>query len=204
MVAEPRQRDWLCEPCERCRCSVVSARDVLKSEPLRIRMKQVLQGMVELNDRVVQAEERAAEAERQGQAVQQDLARLQQTTSKGSVKGPAPTQQEQGIGAFASKDQPQQFDGEYDGGREFVGVLRRWSGRFFGGPLGDIYECLESHRNDPGTVNDLELALLNYDGGLVRNIATAGNERTSTSTGAKDGRAGGLGPTTFSSGSTSH
>ena len=70
--------------------------------------------------------------------------------------------------------------------------------------MGDIYECLESHRNDPATVNDLELALLNYDGGLVRNIATAGNERTSTSTGAQDGRAGGLGPTAFSSGSTSH
>ena len=156
-------------------------------------MQQVLQGVVELNDRVVQAEERAAEAERQGQAVQQDLARLQQTTSKGSGKGPAPTQQEQGIGAVASKCQPQQFDGEYDGGRELLGVLRRWSGRLFGGALADIYERLESLRNDPATINGLELALLNYDGGLVRNIATAGNERTSTSSGAQDGRAGGLG-----------
>ena len=119
-------------------------------------VQQVLLGMVELNNTVVQAEERAAEAERQAQSTQQDLARAQQTPSKGKKSRPAPTQLEQGVGAFASKYQPKPFDCEDDRWRGWVRMCHNWSGRFFGGALAEIHEHLESHITDPATVNDLE------------------------------------------------
>ena len=69
-------------------------------------MQQILADMNELNERVQNAEARATEAERQAQATQQELARSQAGV-KGKGKGAAvPLQQEQGIGAFASKYQP--------------------------------------------------------------------------------------------------
>ena len=51
-------------------------------------------------------------------------------------------------------------------------MFRNWSGRFFGGELADIYEHLESHSNDPATINDLDLTVMKHDPGHVRNIAT--------------------------------
>ena len=76
--------------------------------------QQILAGMNELNERVQNTEARATEAERQAQATQQELTRLQAGV-KGKEKGAAvPLQLEQGIGAFASKYQPQPFEGEDD------------------------------------------------------------------------------------------
>ena len=99
----------------------------------------------------------AGVSERQAQAGQQDLARLQQTTSNGRREAPTPTQLEQGIGAFASKCQPQPSDVEDDRWKERVRVFRSF---------------VWTIRNDPVTINDLELTLLKYDPGHVRNIAT--------------------------------
>ena len=74
--------------------------------------------------RVQNAEARATEAERQAQATQQELARSQ-TGLKGKEKGAAvPLQQEQGIGAFASKFQPQLVEGEDDKWRDWARVFR--------------------------------------------------------------------------------
>ena len=74
-------------------------------------MQQIFVGMSELNERAQNAEARAIEAERQAQATQQELARSQAGV-KGKEKGAAvPSQQEQGIGAFASKYQPQPLEG---------------------------------------------------------------------------------------------
>ena len=47
----------------------------------------------------------------------------------------------QGIGAFASKYQPQPFEGEEDKWREWAGVFRSWSGY--------------AHRNDSATILNL-------------------------------------------------
>ena len=102
--------------------------------------KALLQGTVELNDKVVQAEERPTEAEQQTDATQQDLDRLQQTKSRGKWKAPAPTHLEQGTVAFEKKYQPQPFDGEDDRWRARARVGHSWSGRFLGGALADIYE----------------------------------------------------------------
>ena len=66
-------------------------------------MQQIVAGMNELNERVQNAESRATEAERQAQATQQELSRSQAGV-KGKWTGAAvPLQQEQGIGASASK-----------------------------------------------------------------------------------------------------
>ena len=77
-------------------------------------MQQILAGMNELNQMVQKAEARATEAERQAPATQLELARSQLGV-KGKEKGAAvPLQHDQGIGAFASKYQPQPFEGEDD------------------------------------------------------------------------------------------
>ena len=65
----------------------------------------------------------------------QELANQQPTSAKEKGEAPAPTNLEQGIGAFASKYQPQPFDGEDDRWREWFKVFRSWSGRCFGGHL---------------------------------------------------------------------
>ena len=94
-------------------------------------MRQILACVNELNERVPNVEARATEAERQAQATQQELTRSQAGV-KGKGKGAeVPLQQEQGIGAFASKYQPQPFEGEDDKWRDWARVFRSWSGRFF-------------------------------------------------------------------------
>ena len=117
--------------------------------------------------------EGATEAERQAQATHQELAQPQAGV-KGKGKGAAvPLQQEQGIGAFAPKYQPQPFEGKDDKWREWARVFfRRWSGRFFGGALAEIYEHVEGHRNDSATTLDLALTSLRFDSGLLRNMST--------------------------------
>ena len=81
-------------------------------------------------------------------------------------------QQEQGIGAFASKYQPQPFECEDDKWREWARVFRSWSGRFFGGTLAEIYEHVEGHQNDSATILHLARTSLRFDAGLLRNIST--------------------------------
>ena len=96
-------------------------------------VQQILAGMNELNERVRNAEARATEAERQAQATLQELARSQAGV-EGKEKGAAmPLQQQQGIGAFASKYQPRPFEGEDDKLREWVPVFRN----LFGGALAE-------------------------------------------------------------------
>ena len=93
-------------------------------------MQQILAGMNELNERVQNSEVQATEGEREAQATQ-ELAR-----SQAGVKG---------IGAFASKYEPQPSEGEDDKWREWARVCRSWSGRFFCGALAEIYEHVEGH-----------------------------------------------------------
>ena len=94
-------------------------------------MQQNLVGMHELNERVQNAEARATEAERLAQATQQELARSQAGVKGKGKCAAVPLQEGQGIGAFASKYQPQPFEGEDDKWREWARVFRSWSGRFF-------------------------------------------------------------------------
>ena len=76
------------------------------------------------------------------------------------------------IRAFASRYQPQPFEGEDDKWREWARVFRSWSGRFFGGALAEIYEHVEGHRDDSATILDLALTSLRFDSGLLRNMST--------------------------------
>ena len=94
-------------------------------------MRQILACVNEMNERVPNAEARATEAERQAQATQQELTRSPAGV-KGKWKGAAVLpQQQQEIGAFASKYQPQPFEGEDDKLRKWGRVFRSWSGRSF-------------------------------------------------------------------------
>ena len=94
-------------------------------------MRQIVAGMNEFNERVPNVEARATEAERQAQATQQELTRSQAGVT-GKWKGAAVlTQQEQEIGAFSSKYQPQPFEGEDDKLREWTRVFLSSCGRFF-------------------------------------------------------------------------
>ena len=130
-------------------------------------VQQIITGMNELNERLASAKERATEAERHAQTTQQEFARSQ-ASLEGKGKGAkVPLEQEQGIGAFASKYQPQLFKGENDKWREQARVLRSCSGRFFGGALAEIHEHVGGHRNDSATILDRS-----FDAGLLRNIST--------------------------------
>ena len=136
-------------------------------------MQQILAGMNELNERVQNDETRVTKAEREAQATRQESARSQQAGAKGKDKGAAvPQQQEQGIGAFASKYQPQPFEVEDDKWREEARVFRSWSGRLVGGVLEEICEHVEVQRNDSATIIDLALKTLRFDSGLVRSMST--------------------------------
>ena len=81
-------------------------------------------------------------------------------------------QPEQGIGAFASKYQPQPFEGEDDKWRTWTGVFRSWSGRFVGGTLTEVYDHVDGHWSESATINDLAVSAPRCETGLVRNIAT--------------------------------
>ena len=135
-------------------------------------MQQLLLGANQLTESVRISEAQATDAERQAQATQQELARSQQAGAKGKGKAAAPPQQEQGIGAFASKYQPRQFDGEDDKWQEWARVFRNWAGRFFGGAPAEDNERVEGHRNEPAAINDLTHTAQRFETGLVRNIAT--------------------------------
>ena len=128
-------------------------------------MQQILAG-------VHNAEARATEAERQAQATQQELPRFQASVEGKGEGAAVPLQQEQGIGAFASKYQPHPFEGEDDKRREWARVFRSWSGRFFRGALTEIYDHVKGHRNDSATILDLALTSLSFDAGLLRNFST--------------------------------
>ena len=92
---------------------------------------------------------------------------------KGKGKGAAvPLQQEQRIGAFAPKYQPQPCEVGDDKWREWARIFCSWCGRFFGGALTEFHEHVEGHRNDSATINDLALTTLKFDAGLLRNIST--------------------------------
>ena len=116
--------------------------------------------MQQLYERVLNAEARATEAERQTQATQQERAQSQAGVKEMEKGTAVPLQQEQGIGAFASKYQPQPFEGEDDKWREWARVFRSGFGRFFGGALAEIYEHVEGHGNDSATILDLALTSL--------------------------------------------
>ena len=77
-------------------------------------MQQILAGMSELNERVQNAEVRVTQAERQAQASQQERARSQDGVKEKGEGAAVPLQQEQEIGAFASKWLPQPFVGKDD------------------------------------------------------------------------------------------
>ena len=83
-------------------------------------MQQILADMNELNERAQNAKAPATEGERQAQATQQELARSQAGVKGKGKDAAVPLQQEQGIGAFASKYQPQPFEGEDDKWREWA------------------------------------------------------------------------------------
>ena len=72
--------------------------------------------MTEMHREYKKTEARATEAERQAQATQQELARSQVGVERKKKSAAVPLQQEQGgrRGAFASKYQPQSFEGEDD------------------------------------------------------------------------------------------
>ena len=66
---------------------------------------------------------------------------------------------ESGIGSFASKYQPPSFEGE-EKWKEWARVFRSWSGRFYDGELGVVYNHIESKRNEPAGIGDLPLSLV--------------------------------------------
>ena len=77
-------------------------------------MQQVIAGMTELNERKLATAARAAKAERQAQVTKHELMRSQaRAKGKGKDVTVSP-HQEQGIGASASKYQPQLFESEDD------------------------------------------------------------------------------------------
>ena len=86
------------------------------------------------------------------QQTQQVLAQMQQQQQqKGQMKGGNGRGYESGIGSFASKYQPPSFEGEDEKWKEWARVFRSWSGRFYDGELGVVYEHMS-----PSATNQLE------------------------------------------------
>ena len=125
--------------------------------------EQVMARMQELVNRVQQAEARAGQAEQQAQQTQQVLTQMQQQQQqqqKGQMKGGNGRGYESGIGSFVSKYQPPSFEGEDEKWKEWARVFRSWSGRFYDGELGVVYDHIESKRNDSAGISDLPLSLV--------------------------------------------
>ena len=126
-----------------------------------------------MNERVQNAEARATEAERQAQATQQELSRSQAGVKGKGKSATVPLQQEQGIGAFASKYQPQTCEGVDDKWSEWARVFSQFVWTIFWLSVGShLRTRVEGHRNDSATIHDLALTSLRFDAGLLRNIST--------------------------------
>ena len=142
---------------------VVSVFQVQQSSTTSSEMttEQMMARMQELVNRVQQAEARAGQAEQQAQQTQQVLAQMQQQQQqKGQMKGGNGRGYESGIGSFASKYQPPSFEGQDEKWKEWARVFRSWSGRFYDGELGVVYEHIESKRNESAGISDLRLSLV--------------------------------------------
>ena len=145
-------------------------------EQLQAHLAALNQRILDAETKAQQAEARAVQAEQQSQATQQGLAQVQQARQKGQGKGKGGEpgvshNQEWGIGAFASKYQPQPFEGEDDKWKDWARVFRSWSGRFYEGKLAEVYDHIDAHRNDAALISDLEISMA-YDTDVVRIMAT--------------------------------
>ena len=82
--------------------------------------------------------------------------------------------------------------------REWTRVFRRWSGRFLGGALAEIYEHVEGDSDGSATILDLARTSLRFDAASqpsteLYHVFIMLTMRTSRAVGAQGGRAGGPG-----------
>ena len=71
---------------------------------------------------------------------------------------------------FASKFQPEVFDGDDRQRRDWARAFRSWAGRFFKGRLHNAMDFAEAHRDDEMKVEDMNLAGAG-EAGLLRQMA---------------------------------
>ena len=76
-----------------------------------------------------------------------------------------------GFGAFAARYQPEKFNGEDTGWRDWSRVFRTWAGRFQRGRVQGIIRSVEARPGDEATVAELDLRLEDWASAELKSVA---------------------------------
>ena len=76
-----------------------------------------------------------------------------------------------GFGAFAARYQPENFNGEDTGWRDWSRVFRTWAGRFQRGRVQEIIRSVEARPGDEATVAELDLRLEEWASAELKSVA---------------------------------
>ena len=76
-----------------------------------------------------------------------------------------------GFGAFAARYQPENFNGEDIGWRDWSRVFRTWAGRFQRGRVQEIISSVEARPGDEATVPELDIRLEDWESAELESVA---------------------------------
>ena len=158
---------------------------------LRIIEQQIamlLQQVMEVSDRLRQSEESSEQVRqlleahrRAGQMLEERLNRTEASVRDTSQAGGSCAARAQeatgaddgrfGFGAFAARYQPENFNGEDTGWRDWSRVFRTWAGRFQRGRVQEIISSVEARPGDEATVAELDLRLEEWASAELKSVA---------------------------------
>ena len=148
----------------------------------------LLQQVMEVSDRLRQNEE-SSEQVRQlleahrtaGQMLEERMNRTVASVRDTSLAGgnsavraqeaPGADDGRFGFGAFAARHQPENFNGEDTGWRDWSRVFRTWAGRFQRGRVQEIIRSVEARPGDEATVAELDLRLEEWASAELKSVA---------------------------------
>ena len=76
-----------------------------------------------------------------------------------------------GFGAFAARYQPENFNGEDTGWRDWSRVFRTWAGRLQRGRVQEIIRSVEARPGEEATVAELDLRLEDWASSELKSVA---------------------------------
>ena len=76
-----------------------------------------------------------------------------------------------GFGAFSARYQPENFNGEDTGWRDWSWVSRTWAVRFQRGRVQEINRSVEARPGDEATVTELDLRLVEWANAELKSVA---------------------------------
>ena len=153
--------EWLSQNDGTASCNVASTSDE------GVRSIETERGIVGASERMNQTE---ASVRDTSQAGGSSAARAQEA--------PGADDGRFGFGAFAARYQPENFNGEDTGWRDWSRVFRTWAGRFQRGRVQEIIRSVEARPGDEATVAELDIRLEDWGSAELNSVAAGLLSRT--------------------------